>query len=230
MIVCACFSARYFGECWSHDSPFCVNITLVCVFGSVWLKMDAFEVQFLNEQKWQIFIPVMDICLLTTYEHYKSVFGLNTNTDSENKHKHMFLHISGGSRISRRRERGPRRGGGMDSRGSYISKMLYVKTKESGPLGGRAAGTPPLDPPMHIITYPSPLLIRLLLLPLSNHYLIKLITMQYSGLIYWFIWLVKSIGGSQWLLYPDSWHLYRCGYCVIILLYIVIFFVCVCII
>ena len=51
---------------------------------------------------------------------------------------------SGGSRISRR-------GGvdlvgvGVDSRGSYISKILYVKTKELGPLGGR---TPPLDPPM----------------------------------------------------------------------------------
>ena len=24
----------------------------------------------------------------------------------------------------------------MDSRGGYISKILYVKTKESGPLGG----------------------------------------------------------------------------------------------
>ena len=29
-------------------------------------------------------------------------------------------------------------GGGVDSRGSYVSKILYVKTKESGPLGGRA--------------------------------------------------------------------------------------------
>ena len=35
--------------------------------------------------------------------------------------------------------RGPRRGG-MDSRGGYILKILYVKTKESGPLGGRAPG------------------------------------------------------------------------------------------
>ena len=40
-------------------------------------------------------------------------------------------------------------GGGVDSRGSYVSKILYVKTKELGPLGeGRAPGTPPLDPPM----------------------------------------------------------------------------------
>ena len=31
--------------------------------------------------------------------------------------------------------RGPR-SGGVDSRGSYVSKILYVKTKESGPLGG----------------------------------------------------------------------------------------------
>ena len=27
-------------------------------------------------------------------------------------------------------------GGGMDSRYGYVSKILYVKTKESGPLGG----------------------------------------------------------------------------------------------
>ena len=27
-------------------------------------------------------------------------------------------------------------GGGVDSRGGYVSKILYVKTKESGPLGG----------------------------------------------------------------------------------------------
>ena len=39
----------------------------------------------------------------------------------------------------------------MDSRGGYVSKILYVKTKESGPLvgGGRALGTP-LDPPMDV--------------------------------------------------------------------------------
>ena len=30
--------------------------------------------------------------------------------------------------------------GGVDFRGSYISKILYAKTKESGPLGGRAPG------------------------------------------------------------------------------------------
>ena len=27
-------------------------------------------------------------------------------------------------------------GGGMDSRGGYVSKILYVKTKEFGPWGG----------------------------------------------------------------------------------------------
>ena len=47
---------------------------------------------------------------------------------------------SGGSRISRR--------GGMDPRGGYVTKILYVKTKEFGPVGGRAPGTPPLNPPM----------------------------------------------------------------------------------
>ena len=45
--------------------------------------------------------------------------------------------------------RGPRRGG-MDSQGGHISKILYVKTKESGPLGGGGVrqACPPLDPPM----------------------------------------------------------------------------------
>ena len=39
--------------------------------------------------------------------------------------------------------RRPRRGG-IDSRGSYISKILYAKTKESGPLrGGACAGHAP---------------------------------------------------------------------------------------
>ena len=33
--------------------------------------------------------------------------------------------------------------GGADSRGGYVPEILYVETKESGPLGGRALGTPP---------------------------------------------------------------------------------------
>ena len=51
---------------------------------------------------------------------------------------------SGGSRISHR-------GGvdlvwgAIDPRGGYVSKILYVKMKESGPVGG---ARPPLDPPM----------------------------------------------------------------------------------
>ena len=49
---------------------------------------------------------------------------------------------SGGSRISRRGGHRPRRGV-WDSRGGYVLKILYVKMKESGPLGGA-----PLDPPM----------------------------------------------------------------------------------
>ena len=47
--------------------------------------------------------------------------------------------------------RGPRRGG-MDSRGGYISKIMYVKMKESGPLGGVRRARPP-DPPMVLETY-----------------------------------------------------------------------------
>ena len=38
--------------------------------------------------------------------------------------------------------------GGLDSRDGYVFQIVYVKTKESGSLGGRAPGTPPLDPPM----------------------------------------------------------------------------------
>ena len=34
-------------------------------------------------------------------------------------------------------------GGGVDSRGGYVLKILYVKMKELGPLGGRAPGAPP---------------------------------------------------------------------------------------
>ena len=52
---------------------------------------------------------------------------------------------SGGSRISQRGHR-PRKGGGggVDSRGSYVSKNLYVETNESGPLGkGMRRARPP---------------------------------------------------------------------------------------
>ena len=45
--------------------------------------------------------------------------------------------------------------GGVDSRGSYVSKILYVKTKESGPIGGRAPGTP-LNPPMNYTLFKFP--------------------------------------------------------------------------
>ena len=38
--------------------------------------------------------------------------------------------------------RRPRRGA-LDSRGNYVSKILYVEMKESGPLGGGCAGHAP---------------------------------------------------------------------------------------
>ena len=39
--------------------------------------------------------------------------------------------------------------GAVDPRGGYVSKILHVKTKESGPVGGGARrARPPLDPPM----------------------------------------------------------------------------------
>ena len=55
----------------------------------------------------------------------------------------VMNNASGGSRISRRGGV-DLIGGGMDSRGGYVSKILYVKTKELGPLGGgRVPGAPP---------------------------------------------------------------------------------------
>ena len=38
--------------------------------------------------------------------------------------------------------------GAVDPRGGYVSKILHVKTKESGPVGGVCAGCAPLDLPM----------------------------------------------------------------------------------
>ena len=38
--------------------------------------------------------------------------------------------------------------GAVDPRGGYVSKILHVKTKESGP-----ARAPPLDPPMILLLY-----------------------------------------------------------------------------
>ena len=44
--------------------------------------------------------------------------------------------------------------GAVDPRGSYVSKILHVKTKESGPVGGGARrARPPLDPPMVLVTF-----------------------------------------------------------------------------
>ena len=40
--------------------------------------------------------------------------------------------------------------GAVDPRGGYVSKILHVKMKESGPVGGGARrARPPLDPPMY---------------------------------------------------------------------------------
>ena len=68
--------------------------------------------------------------------------------------------------------RGPRRGA-VDPRGGYVSKILHVKTKESGPVGG--AARPPLDPPMpypilyaHLSTAMQQAPSRIVLLIISN--------------------------------------------------------------
>ena len=41
-------------------------------------------------------------------------------------------------------------GGAVDPQGGYVSKILHVKTKESGPIGGAHTGCTPLDLPMGI--------------------------------------------------------------------------------
>ena len=43
-------------------------------------------------------------------------------------------------------------GGAVDPRGGYVSKILHVKMKESGPVGGARAGRP-LDPPMKLYSF-----------------------------------------------------------------------------
>ena len=52
--------------------------------------------------------------------------------------------------------------GGTNSRGCYVSKNLYVKTKESGPLGGRVPDTSPLDPPLQGAPPTAPLCVLIL--------------------------------------------------------------------
>ena len=53
-----------------------------------------------------------------------------------------FTLYSSGSRISRRWGCRPRRGG-ANSRGGYVSKNLYVKMKESEPVGRACTGGAP---------------------------------------------------------------------------------------
>ena len=54
----------------------------------------------------------------------------------------VIIVLSGGSRISHRGDV-DLIGGAVDLRGGYVSKMLHVKMKESGPVGGHALGMPP---------------------------------------------------------------------------------------
>ena len=70
----------------------------------------------------------------TEYENITSIAYVNFLSPS--------THNSGGSRISRRGGV-DLVGGGVDSQSGYVSKILYVKTKELGPLGGHAPGAPP---------------------------------------------------------------------------------------
>ena len=43
--------------------------------------------------------------------------------------------------------------GAVDSRGGYVSKILYVEMKESGPLGRGVRRARPLGPPMMLFLF-----------------------------------------------------------------------------
>ena len=75
---------------------------------------------------------------------------------SSNHHIQSYVMVSlfsGGSRISQRGSVDLVGGRGLPRQLCF--KILYVKTKESGPLGGRAPDTPPLAPPM-LVSYDKP--------------------------------------------------------------------------
>ena len=55
----------------------------------------------------------------------------------------FYIIVSGGSRISRRGGGVDLVRGAVDPRSGYVSKILHVKTKESGPVGGARAGRAP---------------------------------------------------------------------------------------
>ena len=80
----------------------------------------------------------MFLFLTPSFELYFSA----SNILSKNSYYSTYTVCSGGSRISRRGGV-DLVGGGVDSRGGYISKILYVKMKELGPLGGARAGRAP---------------------------------------------------------------------------------------
>ena len=57
----------------------------------------------------------------------------------------------------------PSRWRGADLRRRCFSVKTYVKTKELDPVGGRVPGTPPLDPPMIIISWKARKMVHLVL-------------------------------------------------------------------
>ena len=61
----------------------------------------------------------------------------------------------------------------MDSRGSYVSKILYVKTKESGPLGGVRRASANVDPQYGTVNF--------YIMFLGNHVLQLLYVYMFRG-------------------------------------------------
>ena len=71
------------------------------------------------------------------------VFGVAT----DDQRFHLKSQVSGGSRISLGGVNLV--GGSVDSQGGYVSTILHIETKESGPLGGVRRARP-LDLPMQV--------------------------------------------------------------------------------
>ena len=108
----------------------------ISLFGQKVQKMRNFKLETTN-------------FILSIFFHFHTFTTLTPSHKSISRYQYNFYRwttISGGSRISSRGT--PTSWGGTNSRGGYVSKNLYVKTNESGPLGGGACRWRPMDPPM----------------------------------------------------------------------------------
>ena len=92
--------------------------------------------------------------------------------------------------------RGPRRGGPWTPEAGTFQKILYVKMKESGPVGGARAGRAPLDPPMDQFTtliQAETFLIPLWFTPLINLSVFALYVVLFKLLLQNYVYIYCSL-------------------------------------